>query len=35
MSEKGMQKLLDDDLIPEVKNMHLDKTANYLAGKQN
>mgnify|MGYP006982084148 CR=1 FL=1 len=25
MSEKGMQKLAADDLIPEVKNVHLDK----------
>ena len=35
MSEKGMRKLVTDDLIPEVKNVHLDKCADCLAGKQN
>ena len=35
MSEKGMRKLAADDLIPEVKNMHLDKFADCLVGKQN
>ena len=35
MSEKGMRKLAVDDLIPEVKNVHLDKCADCLAGKQN
>ena len=35
MSEKGMRKLAADDLIPEVKNVHLDKCANCLTGKQN
>ena len=36
MSEKGMRKLSADDLIPELKNVHLDdKCADCLAGKQN
>ena len=40
MSEKGIRKLAVDDcheydLIPEVKNVHIDKCANSLAAKQN
>ena len=35
VSERGMRKLAADDLIPKVKNVHLDKCADYLAGKQN
>ena len=35
MSEKGMQKPAANDLIPEVKNVHLDKCVDCLAGKQN
>ena len=35
MSEKGMRNLVIDDLIPEMKNVHLDKCANWLGGKQN
>ena len=35
MSEKVMQKLAADDVIPEVENLHLGKCADCLAGKQN
>ena len=35
MSEKGMWKLAVDELIPGVKNIHLDKCVDYLARKQN
>ena len=35
MSEKGMQKLAVDDLIPEVKNVHLDKCVECVASKHN
>ena len=35
MSKKRMRKLVADDLIPEVKNVHLEKCANGLVGKQN
>ena len=35
VSEKGMRKIAADDLIPEVKNVHLEKCADCLAGKQN
>ena len=35
MSQKGMRRLADDNLIPEVKNMQLEKCTNCLAGKQN
>ena len=35
MSEKEMRKLAADDLILEVKNVHLDKRAYCLAGKKN
>ena len=34
MSEKGMRKLAADDLIPEVKNVHLDKCANCLGASK-
>ena len=34
MSEKRMQKLAADDLVPEVKNVHLDKCADCLACKK-
>ena len=33
MSEKGMRRLADDNLIPEVKNMQLEKCTDCLAGK--
>ena len=33
MSEKGMQKLATNDLILEVKNVHLDKCADWRAAK--
>ena len=35
MSEKGMWKRVDDNLIPEVKNVQLEKCTKYFAGKQN
>ena len=35
MSEEGMQKVASDDLIPEVKNVHLDKCEMFLVRKQN
>mgnify|MGYP000140798401 CR=1 FL=1 len=35
MSEKGMRKVAVDDLILELKNVHLNKCANWLGGKQN
>ena len=35
MSEKGMRKLVADDLILEEKNVHLDKYAGCLVGKKN
>ena len=35
MSQKGMQRLAKDNLIPKVKNMQLEKCTNCLAGKQN
>ena len=35
MSQKGMQRLADDNLIPEVKNVQLEKCTDCLAGKQN
>ena len=34
MSEKGMKRLADDNLIP-VKHVHLEKYTDCLAGKQN
>ena len=34
MSEKGMKRLVDDNLIP-VKNVHLERCTDCLAGKQN
>ena len=35
MSQKGMQILAERDLLPKVKNVHLDKCVDYLIGKQN
>ena len=35
MSQKGMQRFADDNLIPEVKNVQLEKCIYCLAGKQN
>ena len=35
MSQKGMQMLAEKELLPEVKKVHLDKCADFLAGKQN
>ena len=35
MSQKEMQRLTDDNLIPEVKNVQLEKCTDFLAGKQN
>ena len=35
MSEKGMRKFANDNPIPEVKNVQLDKCTNCLGGKQN
>ena len=35
MSEKGMQKLSADDLISEVKTVHLDTCADCLVGRKN
>ena len=35
MSEKGMQNLAIEEIIPEVKNVHLDKIVDCLADKQN
>ena len=34
MSQKGMRKLAEDNLIPEVKDVYLDRCTNCLAGKQ-
>ena len=34
MSQKGMWRLADN-LIPEVKNVQLEKCTDFLAGKQN
>ena len=34
-SQKGMRRLADDNLIPEVKNMQLEKCTDCLAAKQN
>ena len=34
MNENGMWKLVVDDIVPEVKNVILDKCADYLADKQ-
>ena len=35
MSQKGLRKLAKDDLIPEVKNVQLEKGTDCLADKQN
>ena len=35
MSQKGMRRLADDNLISEVKNVQLEKCIDFLAGKQN
>ena len=35
MSQKGMRRLAEDNLIPEVKNVHLEKCIDCLASKQN
>ena len=35
MSQKGMRKLADDNLAPEVKNVQLEKCTDCLSGKQN
>ena len=35
MSQKGMQVLAVDNLIPEVKNVQLEKCIDFLTGKQN
>ena len=35
MSEKGMQRLANDNLIPKVKNMEPKKCTDYLPNKQN
>ena len=35
MSKKRMRKLVADDLIPEVKNVRVDKYVDCLAGKKN
>ena len=35
MSLKGMQMLTKKEILSEVKNMHLDKCVDCLAGKQN
>ena len=35
MSQKEMRKLAEDNLIPEVKNVQLEKCTDCLAGKQN
>ena len=35
MSQKGMRRLGDGNLIPEVKNVQLEKCTDCLAGKQN
>ena len=35
MSERGMRKLVVEDVILEVENMHLDKCGDYLASNQN
>ena len=34
MSQKGMQMLLEGELLPEMKKMHLDKCVDCLVGKQ-
>ena len=33
MSQKGMWKLIEDDLIPEVKDVQLKKCTDWLVGK--
>ena len=35
LSQKGMRRLSEDNLIPEVKNVQLEKCIDSLAGKQN
>ena len=35
MSQKGMRQLADNNLVPKVKNMQLEKCTNCLASKQN
>ena len=35
MSQKGMQMLVEKDLMPKMKNMHLDKCVDSLADKKN
>ena len=35
MSQKGMQRLAEDNLIPEVKDVHLERCTDCLADKQN
>ena len=35
MSQKGMRRLAEDNLIPEFKNVQLEKCTDFLAGKQN
>ena len=35
MSQKGMRRLANDNLILEVKNVQLEKCSDCLAGKQN
>ena len=35
MNQKGMRRLVDDNLIPWVKNVRLEKCTNCLASKQN
>ena len=35
VSQKGTRRLADDNLIPEVKNVKLEKCTDCLAGKQN
>ena len=35
MSERGMHILVEKDLLPEVKGMHLEKCADCFVGKQN
>ena len=33
--QKGMQRLADDNLIKEIKNVQLQKCTNFFVGKQN
>ena len=35
MSEKGMRRLAEDNLIPEIKDVQLEKCTNCFANKQN